>query len=349
MATSGMYDAAGDWLYDVGLPAKSGVAGGLIAVLPGRSVSGCSRRRWTSVATPCVACACARSSRGSLDLHMFNHDHGRPSPVRRTFTLAEMTSRRVRDPSVSAAILRDGLRVRAFELQGDVGFAEAEQIEARRDRRPRRVRDSRPAPRARYPSRRRSTCWAVSAITISALSAAPQELRDAVSVPAFDELDRALEWCEDRLTGDTEAPSLPSVRAHPCCATSARRISRASRGCSSHRTFAPGERPLRAGEPVTELFLLTRGVASETLDAADGRDTPRDHRHGGHDSRRNGIGRRYAAASATCAPTPRSRRMRWPPTRLPDSGRSRCGTACAAVAEVARRHRSAGPAALGRV
>jgi glutaminase len=36
MATAGMYDAAGDWLYDVGLPAKSGVAGGVIAVLPGQ-------------------------------------------------------------------------------------------------------------------------------------------------------------------------------------------------------------------------------------------------------------------------------------------------------------------------
>ena len=34
MATAGMYDAAGDWLYDVGLLAKSGVAGGVIAVLP---------------------------------------------------------------------------------------------------------------------------------------------------------------------------------------------------------------------------------------------------------------------------------------------------------------------------
>ena len=34
MSTCGMYDAAGDWLYNVGLPAKSGVAGGIIAVLP---------------------------------------------------------------------------------------------------------------------------------------------------------------------------------------------------------------------------------------------------------------------------------------------------------------------------
>jgi glutaminase len=36
MATCGMYDAAGDWLTTVGIPAKSGVAGGLIGVLPGQ-------------------------------------------------------------------------------------------------------------------------------------------------------------------------------------------------------------------------------------------------------------------------------------------------------------------------
>ena len=36
MMTSGMYDNAGDWVSDVGLPAKSGVAGGIIAGLPSR-------------------------------------------------------------------------------------------------------------------------------------------------------------------------------------------------------------------------------------------------------------------------------------------------------------------------
>lgn len=36
MATCGMYDAAGDWLTTVGIPAKSGVAGGLMGVLPGQ-------------------------------------------------------------------------------------------------------------------------------------------------------------------------------------------------------------------------------------------------------------------------------------------------------------------------
>lgn len=36
MATCGMYDAAGDWLTTVGIPAKSGVSGGIIGILPGQ-------------------------------------------------------------------------------------------------------------------------------------------------------------------------------------------------------------------------------------------------------------------------------------------------------------------------
>jgi glutaminase len=36
MATAGLYDDSGIWLYNVGLPAKSGVGGGIIAVAPGK-------------------------------------------------------------------------------------------------------------------------------------------------------------------------------------------------------------------------------------------------------------------------------------------------------------------------
>ena len=36
MATAGLYDDSGKWLYNTGLPAKSGVGGGIIAVSPGK-------------------------------------------------------------------------------------------------------------------------------------------------------------------------------------------------------------------------------------------------------------------------------------------------------------------------
>ena len=40
MATAGLYDNAGDWLYATGAPAKSGVGGGLLTVIPGKLAIG---------------------------------------------------------------------------------------------------------------------------------------------------------------------------------------------------------------------------------------------------------------------------------------------------------------------
>ena len=36
MATAGLYELSGDWLYEVGMPGKSGVSGGIVTVSPGK-------------------------------------------------------------------------------------------------------------------------------------------------------------------------------------------------------------------------------------------------------------------------------------------------------------------------
>jgi glutaminase len=36
MVTAGLYENSGDWLYEVGLPGKSGVSGGMVTVSPGK-------------------------------------------------------------------------------------------------------------------------------------------------------------------------------------------------------------------------------------------------------------------------------------------------------------------------
>jgi glutaminase len=36
MITAGLYETSGDWLYDIGLPGKSGIGGGIVAVSPGK-------------------------------------------------------------------------------------------------------------------------------------------------------------------------------------------------------------------------------------------------------------------------------------------------------------------------
>ena len=73
MASCGMYDAAGDWVYRVGLPAKSGVGGGIFAVLPGELGIGvfsppldAQGNSWRGVQV------CEELSR-RFNLHLFEH------------------------------------------------------------------------------------------------------------------------------------------------------------------------------------------------------------------------------------------------------------------------------------
>lgn len=40
MATAGLYETSGDWLYEIGMPGKSGIGGGIVTISPGKGALG---------------------------------------------------------------------------------------------------------------------------------------------------------------------------------------------------------------------------------------------------------------------------------------------------------------------
>lgn len=76
MATAGMYETSGEWLYEVGLPAKSGIGGGIVTVSPGKGALGTYSPpldpAGNSVRGQAVAAHLARSL--GLDLFASNDD-----------------------------------------------------------------------------------------------------------------------------------------------------------------------------------------------------------------------------------------------------------------------------------
>lgn len=54
MLTAGLYETSGEWLYEVGLPGKSGIGGGIVTVSPGKGGLATFSRRSTTPATACA-------------------------------------------------------------------------------------------------------------------------------------------------------------------------------------------------------------------------------------------------------------------------------------------------------
>src|SRR4029077_5685776 len=108
MVTGGMYDAAGDWVSAVGMPAKSGVGGGIVAVLPGQLGIGTYSPLLDAKGNSVRGVRVCRSLSGELGLHFL--------PVSRD---SRATLRAVYEP-------RDNVRV--YETHGDLLFCGAEQV-----------------------------------------------------------------------------------------------------------------------------------------------------------------------------------------------------------------------------
>ncbi len=115
MATCGMYNYSGEWLLRAGLPAKSGVAGGVVAASPAHFGLGLFSppldRRGNSIR----AIAACQELSDRFDLHLMRQPN-RPTPNMYHHSLAERPS----------SAWNGDKRVEIRVIQGDVGFADAE-------------------------------------------------------------------------------------------------------------------------------------------------------------------------------------------------------------------------------
>jgi glutaminase len=128
MASCGMYDAAGDWLYSVGLPAKSGVAGGIIAVLPGQLGIAVYSPPLDEHGNSVRGVRVCEELSEELHLHVMSPARRPAPPIRALRTCVESRSRKLRPEAEQSVLRQHGGKVREVELQGEINFAAGELI-----------------------------------------------------------------------------------------------------------------------------------------------------------------------------------------------------------------------------
>lgn len=273
MTTCGMYDGAGEWLVSVGIPAKSGVSGGVFGVLPGRLGLAVFSPRLDEQGNSVRGVAVCQDLSRELALHIVRPGERSAAPIRESYTLGERSSKRRRSERQHATIGAAAGRTAVLELQGELGFVAAETVSRSLTEREEHVElvviDLRRVVRI---DRAGLDFLPALAAFLGArggkLAVSSSELEldtGAANVLGFDELDLALEWCEDelllRLGHDEAAGAIPLVK-HPLLhgltdAELERMLPRLG-----SIDAEPGTVLVRSGDPANEVFLVTSGRLS---------------------------------------------------------------------------------------
>jgi len=293
MGSCGMYDYAGEWLYRVGMPAKSGVAGGLIAVLPGQLGIGVFSPPLDSRGNTVRGLAVCDDISRFFDLHLFNTPSASKSVVCLKFTAAEVNSNRIRTAEEAEVLRAHGDQIHVVQLQGNLFLSTAEAV----------VHDvivalpcfdmiiidfkhvlsiNESASRLFYQLLIKLQTQGKQAVFTNP-ARVPQlrrymkvKMKDQVDelFTTFDDNDSALEWCENRLLNE----KIPTrLTAGPVDAADYELFDQLApeelgivTALLERCQFKAGEVIVHRGAPAGELYFLAEGCASATLEQANG-------------------------------------------------------------------------------
>ena len=295
MMSCGMYDFSGEWLYLVGAPAKSGVAGGVIAVWPGQLGLGVFSPRLDARGNSVRGIRVCQDFSRELSLHALRVPAHTRVAIRSVFNLAEVRSKRLRREPERRLLDDLGVRAKVFELQGALSFSAAElavrRIVAASASFDRVIVDFHGIFRVDPPAAKlvgglladlggrdkqvvlvglRNNREVERALT-AAFATGPGTVEPRV----FEDLDRALEEVENDIIR-TREPGFASSIAVPLDQNdllrglSARALADLQPQLR-HETYRRGDVIVRAGEPAGDVFMLIAGEVSVMFELKDGR------------------------------------------------------------------------------
>jgi glutaminase len=288
MSSCGMYDYAGEWIYRVGMPAKSGVSGGVLAVLPGQLGIGIFSPlldpRGNSVRGVKVCSALS----DSYNLHLFNMPHTGQSGVRHSYDGASVRSKRERPPAAADLLAAQAHRIAVYELQGDQVFATMEaltrDIVATSESLDLLIVDFRRVAKVDSGATTLLADLVADAssagltVVVSGVSRLPEVMaRIASAAPgaegpaAFSTLDSALGWCEDQLLArllpsPDDSDELVPPSANELCEGLTPADMQALESTLRTMRVPSGTRIVSTGETGESLYLLCRGQVSVVIE-----------------------------------------------------------------------------------
>jgi glutaminase len=285
MTSSGMYDYAGEWIYRVGIPAKSGVGGGILAALPARLGLGSYSPRLDSHGNSVRGIKVCEALSAHYDLHMLNRSDDARNSIIADYNIGKSASRRSRRPHEQKLLAAHHQDVRVIELVGVLTFSNVDYISRQLAAKPRphfiifdlrRVAAVTSAgARLLAEGFRELASFNVTVILSGISRSSPEwntigEWTDGLSnLRNFRLLDDAIEWAEDQIIyrhgGTIDSIEITELSEQPLLAglTAEELDELASLG--EIRTYHAGERIIAASEPATSLFFLRSGVVHVTL------------------------------------------------------------------------------------